>query len=317
MTDILHFLQKKLPGLGDVLSQLGDIHPTDQLRYFRELQHHLNLQSEHLEQMVCLYIGGRHSFRLSPALGNMLLHTDSTNTPGHAFRLPYKTFAVEVNGRSFKDIDVEGIPIFEINKSVPDHYVIVNQEDDHVDKKGVNYMVLCFTQILKTKNPDGGVPMTYLYRATIPYSYLEDETPISLENTTDKQGGTMIRLVLNTILYINSTKADAEVLKNKIPKPVPRSFKRKRKLRTKTAPVITLLGGKMAAMPYDKNKESTPSNARKHLRRGHWKGVWVGTKKDPDGTKRLGEKVKSVWILPTWVNKDNENTVPYTIRNVV
>lgn len=315
MTDMIQFLQKRL-GLDSILSQLDDIQPTDQLRYFREVLNYPNT-NEHLEQLVCFYIGGRHSFRLSPVLGNMLLHTETNSIPGQAFRLPYKTFVVEVDGRSFKDIDVKGVPIFESHNPVPDHYVIVNQEDDYVAKDGVKYQALCFTQVLKKKEADGGIRMTNPYRTTLPYSYLEDEKPVSLESIPDRQGEIAIRLILNTILYINSTKIDAEVLKNKRPKPVPRSFKRKRKPRIKTAPVITLLGRKLPAMDYDKNNESTPSNARKHLRRGHWKGVWVGKKTAPDGTKRRGEKVKVVWILPTWVNKDNENTIPYTIRNIV
>ncbi|BAQ84327.1 hypothetical protein [uncultured Mediterranean phage uvMED] len=121
----------------------------------------------------------------------------------------------------------------------------------------------------------------------------------------------LISLTLNALLYISTPTAvrykPSEVLTDKQKKRVRKSPRRKRQLE-KLDQSVVILGPEARASRISRTPHQG-GTVRSHLRRGHWRRQWVGSKLDQDGNKRLGEKQVPLWVLPTWVSGDGEPAV--------
>ena len=121
----------------------------------------------------------------------------------------------------------------------------------------------------------------------------------------------IMALVLNALLYISTPNAvrykPSEALTSKQKKQIAKSDRRKKQLAVLDEHVI-ILGPepRAAGIALTSHQGGT---VRSHLRRGHWRRQWVGSKFDQDGNKRLGEKQVPIWVLPTWVSGDGEPAV--------
>lgn len=121
----------------------------------------------------------------------------------------------------------------------------------------------------------------------------------------------IMALVLNALLYISTPNAvrykPSEVLTDKQKKRVGKSPRRKRQLE-KLDQSVVILGPEARASRISRAPHQG-GTVRSHLRRGHWRRQWVGSKLDQDGNKRLGEKQVPLWVLPTWVSGDGKPAV--------
>ncbi len=134
----------------------------------------------------------------------------------------------------------------------------------------------------------------------------EGRTVVSRRKVVD-----LISLTLNALLYISTPTAvrykPSEVLTDKQKKRVRKSPRRRRQLE-KLDQSVVILGPEARAARISRTPHQG-GTVRSHLRRGHWRRQWVGSKLDQDGNKRLGEKQIPIWVLPTWVSGDGEPAV--------
>ena len=118
----------------------------------------------------------------------------------------------------------------------------------------------------------------------------------------------IMSLVLNALLYISTPSAvrykpsDAMTAKQK--KQIVKSDRRQKQLAALDENVI-ILGPEPRAAGIARAPHQG-GTVRSHLRRGHWRRQWVGSKVDDFGNPRPGEKQVPKWVLPTWVTGAGE-----------
>lgn len=283
---------------------------------------------EEAREVFCLYFDrGRQNFRVGPVLEEMLANTKVVNVPYEVIKFPFDAFYIELEGSSRKVYDGEGgehplrgMYVISGWRGDPDCIKVVywgssnksypkNAEDL---EDGVNWFTI---NLRGCKKANGGLLLESYFRDLI-----KDEKLLSLTGSEVVPTGELrnhinstltyvLRLIINTCLYINSQNSESTLIK----KPrvaVPRRLQNKF---PQCGAVTIKLGRSLESSKMRRSFLSgDASYKRRHMRTGHWRRVWVGMRTDIAGEKIRGTHRELRWVHPTIVNRLSENEVPKT-----
>lgn len=229
------------------------------------------------------------TFVVSEALCHALRDTDMRKVDESLIRLPFHNMYVDVSaakipiGGWFGD-GVEGIfegalliqaPEEEEEQEIKDHIVVVSVVRCVDDTDGISYNLVKRSMI----------------------------ADLLSENKELDSGNDFLRLVMNSILYVNSVNADVreEWLKQGLAKKAKQAKgSRKRKLREQLTRFgkVHRVGSKFIHIPHVPQAHGSGRDGRKvgvrFMVRGHWRWLWYGPRKG-------GERIrKPKWIAPFW-----------------
>ena len=312
-------LLTQLPSFRDPIQGLID------MKDFRLVVPGLPPEQWALSEMIALFADrGQQIFHVGPVLEQMLSNTEVTNVPNGFLKVPFDAFYInfedspyEILDPSMTSVQVKGVTVvkgFRGEETLSLCMWGMGPDTLPRDDEDVPYATNAITYDLRPEHlVKGSLVGCIDFEAGIkeilsrPELCTADEGAMQAWELPDyyKRMIPIIRTVINTILYVNSTQAEKLVKPGKLTGP-----KSVRRTSYTNKPTVTYLG---KSYETSKNREiflSGSRSARRHLRRGHWRGVWVGSKKDEHGVPRLGSHKTLQWIQPTIVNKDSTIEVP-------
>lgn len=137
----------------------------------------------------------------------------------------------------------------------------------------------------------------------------------------DTESYKMLNLIFSMLLYLTSQASDIENSSNKalVPKK-PKAVKLKNSYKVfppENASIWNVgyrigsdLRKAQASLSQQNTTSSQHSSPRPHIRRAHWHGYWVGSKKENN------QKFILKWIPPTLINVTEDNPIVGTIKNI-
>ena len=288
-------------------------------QFLNIMSKNMDIESEMWEVVGLHSDRGQQNIHVGPVLERMLASTDVTSVPKGFLKFPFDAFYIVFedspnfiwDGYS-EDIQVKGAYV------VPDFrganvlkIVVWGADSDTIPPNGLVNDAMNWTSFdlddLYMSEAGG-----YDFEKSIRRIMSDPTKDTSVNGATTKLRNievmvAVIRTVINTILYANSEHADSYTAPRKKSRPLPK------KLRYKLAdnrPTTTYLGRKYETSENRDVFVRGIRQCRRHFRKGHWRGVWIGTRKDAQGNPRKGEQCVLRWILPTLVNGDAAIEVP-------
>lgn len=285
------------------------------------------MYDEMCESIMLFMANGQQVYRLGPVLERLLGHTECNSIPSEFVKFPFKSFYIDLvdsnagvwDGEG-KCVQAKGIYVvsdFRAKGVVKfmfwgcDDMRAVSNRKLFLDD-GIQWLTLNLNKMSCTKSGNMNVDETFKR------IYLDQSKDTSITGVNQKQmeysevlghdapGGYdsmnyLLRLAFNAILYINSVQADIGPAQRSRSIATPRKFRRLKPL--KSSPTVRVLG-----RSYESSKKHCGIVGGIGKRRtvpGHWRGVWVGTRKDENGEYRPGTHRERRWILPYVVNADS------------
>ena len=251
-----------------------------------------------LAGLSCYVANGRKHFVISEELVWLLSHTEPELTFDE-LRLPFDVIYLSLEGARFR---VEGEEVHGV-------YALQSFKDGEVREA---YSGLAAFEFWVIHGINGWVKLGFRPDKSMTESPLTASNWMSdsLNDKTFDQGEQerLINLALNSILYICTPSAvkykPSELVSDKQRKKAEKSAKKKRQLERLDHNTI-ILGPRT---PSFSRSPHQGGNVRAHLRRGHWRKQWVGTRRDELGNRRPGERQVPVWVMPAWVSGADEPT---------
>ena len=284
---------------------------------------------EEAREVYCLYFDrGRQNFRVGPVLEEMLANTRVMNVPKEMLKFPFDAFYIELEGSSRTVYDGEGenhplrgVYVISGWRGEPDCMKVVYWGSSNTSypkrSEGLRDGVNWFTVNLKDcqRRQSGGLMLESYFSALIEDDSLlsltgEEVVPIGeLRKNVNATLVYVLRLIINTVLYINSQNPESTLIK----KPrvaVPRRLQNKF---PQCGAVTIKLGRSLESSKMRRVFLSgDASYKRRHYRVGHWREVWVGKRTNENGEKVRGTHRELRWVHPTIVNRHSDNEVPRT-----
>ena len=302
------------------------------MRLFQGNLHKMHPNEMEVWETVGLYSDrGQQNIHVGPVLERMLASTDVTSVPKEFLKFPFDAFYIVFedsphyiwDGHS-ENIQVKGayvVPGFRGDNVLK--IVVWGADSDTMPKAytddaasdlyrkqflndAMNWTTFDLDDLFMSET--GG----YDFEKSIRRIMSDPTKDTSVNGATTKPGNievmvNVMRTVINTIMFTNSEHADMHTTPRKKAKIFPKKFRNKV---PDNRPTVTYLGRKYETSENRNTFVKGSRQCRRHIRKGHWRGVWIGTRKDDKGNPRKGERCVLRWIMPTLVNKDAAIEVP-------
>tara|TARA_Y100001937_G_scaffold128063_1_gene202300 strand:- start:4004 stop:5050 length:1047 start_codon:yes stop_codon:yes gene_type:complete len=285
------------------------------------------MYDEMCESLILFMANGEQVYRLGPVLESLLGQTECNSIPLEFVKFPFKSFYIELTDSSAgvwdgqgKCVKARGIyitPDFKSKGLVKFMFWGCDDIRAASDKKmflddGIQWLTLNLNKMPSTSsgniNVDEAFKKIYLDQSKDSSITGANRKHVEYSEVLGKEaaGGYdsmnyLLRLAFNAILYINSQQAEVGLPKKRKSKAIPRKLRRFSTL--KSSPTVRMLG-----RSYENSKKHVGIAGGIGKRRvvpGHWRGVWVGTRKDENGEYRPGTHRERRWILPYIVNANS------------
>lgn len=306
-----------------------------------------------LAAMYAYATEGQQVFMLGPKLQKLLGETDTSKVPLEFLKLPFNAFYIALADCDIMLFDGEtgyhpatGIYVHLVDPDIPAITLCFwGRENENSKAPGddsCQWVNLALPEAVSHTDEDGTayVDLDAYVERLFSEPHRDESDPGTVRNNEKHwlAAKALARLAFNLVLYVNSETPDKTSVAREAPgrkamlerqlkgtKKPKKKARIQRQLDAISEARVVWLGKRIEESPEipdddaDSSTSATGRKIRRHRRRGHWHHYWTGTRVQPDGTRRKGEKAVLRWVQPRWVGSDigsllNERGTTYKFR---